>query len=137
MCIVQFLKGSCLLLGGTLFYTSLAYAAQPLNDSDLARITGQGYEVDTSVPNMIGFNFNDLGATKGINGSGNMELRTLPQLSPGSNNSITISDNAQSNLSALMNINAANAVIQVLMNLNINIDSQIETIIQENTASGL
>ena len=136
MCIVQFVKGSSLLLGCTLLYTSVSYAAEPLDDSELARITGQGYEVDTSVPNMIGFNFHDLGARKGIDGSGNMELRTLPQLSPG-NNSITLSDNAQSNLSALMNINAANAVIQVLMNLNINIDSEVGSLIQQNSASGL
>lgn len=46
--------------------------------------------------------------------------------------SLTLSDNAQRDLSSLININAVNSTINVLMNLNINIDSNIGQLNQYN-----
>lgn len=45
---------------------------------------------------------------------------------------LIISDNAQGNLSSLININAVNSAVNVLLNLNISIDSNIDTINQSN-----
>ncbi len=44
-----------------------------------------------------------------------------------------ISDNAQSNLRSLININAVNSPVQILLNLNINVNSNIEQIKQINS----
>lgn len=46
--------------------------------------------------------------------------------------SLVLSDNAQRNLSSLININAVNSEINVLMNLNINVDSNIGQLNQYN-----
>ena len=46
--------------------------------------------------------------------------------------SLTINGNAQQNLSSLININAVNSKINVLLNLNVNINSTVGTITQAN-----
>jgi hypothetical protein len=46
--------------------------------------------------------------------------------------SITLNGNAQQNLSSLINLNAVNSKINVLLNLNVNINSTVGTIIQSN-----
>lgn len=46
--------------------------------------------------------------------------------------SLVLSDNAQRDLSSLININAVNSAINVLMNLNINVDSNIGQLNQYN-----
>jgi len=45
---------------------------------------------------------------------------------------LTLNGNAQQNLSSLININAVNSKINVLLNLNVNINSTVGTIIQSN-----
>ena len=45
---------------------------------------------------------------------------------------LSISGNAQQNLSSLVNINAVNSKINVLMNLNVNINSTVGTLTQSN-----
>ena len=46
--------------------------------------------------------------------------------------SLQLMDNAQSNLSSLININAVNSPIQVLLNLNINVNSSVGNLSQWN-----
>ena len=46
---------------------------------------------------------------------------------------LLLSGGAQENLSSLININAVNSTINVLLNLNINIDSNVENLNQSNT----
>lgn len=46
--------------------------------------------------------------------------------------SLTIQDGAQSNLQSLININAVNSPVNVLLNLNININSQVGVLEQLN-----
>ena len=48
---------------------------------------------------------------------------------------LRLEDNAQGNLRALVNTNAVNSTVQVLINLNINIDSTINSITQVNSAA--
>ena len=45
---------------------------------------------------------------------------------------LNISDSAQQNLSSLINLNAVNSKINVLMNLNVNINSTVGTLTQSN-----
>jgi hypothetical protein len=45
---------------------------------------------------------------------------------------LTLNGSAQQNLSSLININAVNSKINVLLNLNVNINSTVGTIIQSN-----
>ena len=45
---------------------------------------------------------------------------------------LSISDSAQQNLSSLINLNAVNSKINVLMNLNVNINSTVGTLTQSN-----
>lgn len=48
---------------------------------------------------------------------------------------LLLRDSAQSNLQALVNMNAVNSVVNVLVNLNINIDSQVGDLRQINLAT--
>lgn len=48
---------------------------------------------------------------------------------------LLLRDSAQSNLRALINMNAVNSVVNVLVNLNINIDSQVGDLRQINLAT--
>lgn len=48
---------------------------------------------------------------------------------------LLLRDSAQSNLQALVNLNAVNSVVNVLVNLNINIDSQVGDLRQINLAT--
>lgn len=70
-----------------------------------------------------------------ISGEGSLEVQTYSVVAPV--NTIYLGDNAQGNLSSLVNINAVNSQISVLLNLNINIDSSVETLNQVNIRSVL
>ena len=48
------------------------------------------------------------------------------------NGTLSINGNAQQNLSSLVNLNAVNSKINVLMNLNVNINSTVGTLTQSN-----
>lgn len=61
-------------------------------------------------------------------------LDSLGGLNPGG---LTLTDNAQSHLQALVNINAVNSVVNLLLNLNISIDSSIGSINQLNVNGAL
>ena len=56
------------------------------------------------------------------------ELIVVPLYNSYETSSLQLSDNAQSNLRSLININAVNSPIQVLLNLNINVNSNIQQI---------
>lgn len=64
-----------------------------------------------------------------ITGNGNMVLTDE------SVQSISLSDQAQQNLSSLVNIISVNSTIQVMMNLNVNINSTVGTVNQGNTGT--
>ena len=66
-------------------------------------------------------------------GSVEGEVIVVPEYSNYETSSLLISDNAQSNLKSMININAVNSPIQILLNLNVNINSNIEQIRQLNT----
>ena len=63
------------------------------------------------------------------------EVIVLPMQTHHNTASLQLMDNAQSNLRSLININAVDSPIQVLLNLNINVQSTIDRVIQLNNLS--
>jgi hypothetical protein len=45
---------------------------------------------------------------------------------------LTLSGNAQQNLNSIININAVNSKVNVLLNLNVNINSTVGSVLQSN-----
>jgi hypothetical protein len=56
-----------------------------------------------------------------------------PALAPASGPSILMSGHAQQNLTAMVNVAAVNSSVQVLMNLNISINSRVNSVGQGNS----
>lgn len=122
------------LFAASLLCSASLQAAEPMSDEALSSTTARGYEVNPNdATEALNFSFSGLGVNKDINGSGNLKMQRAA-LTP-SNSNVIISDYAQSNLNAMMNINSANSIIQVLMNLNINVNSEVGSVVQGNTAA--
>jgi len=60
------------------------------------------------------------------------EVFVLPMANYNNLSSLQLTDNAQSNLRSLINVNAVNSPVQILLNLNINVNSTIGTVNQLN-----
>lgn len=122
-----------LLISGTLLGAwSQANAADVLSDDQLDQITAG----TASAAYNDGRLYFDLQKTTGrgtvIDATGNASLNIG---SAAINTGILqLQDNAQGNLRALVNTNAVNSPVQVLINLNINIDSHIGALNQINNA---
>jgi len=126
----------------TLLVTALLLATQagvsqsrrkPLDDSMLDRVTAAGVTTNVSPGGVVNFT-GEVPTVNGlVSGAGSLVVQ-----SPGNSTtntttgSINLSGNAQQNLSSLININAVNSTINVLLNLNININSTVGTILQSN-----
>jgi hypothetical protein len=124
------------------FFLSLLFFALPakaeeyaLDDMALGDVTAKGIglpEIDLE-DNVLNFALS--GLTKdgiGIDIVGNTEI--LQQALPDVQNvgAVVLKDQAQQNLQALVNVNAVNSLVQVLLNLNISIDSTVGSIAQGN-----
>lgn len=70
------------------------------------------------------------GAANRVTGEGTLSWSTVPL--NGVTNSVTLSGNAQQNLSSIVNIIAVNSLVNVLLNLNIAVNSTIGSITQQN-----
>ena len=109
---------------------------QRMSDDQLAAVTARGV---TEGPDLTGVNvetltFEDIGNAN-VNFNGTAEVRLLPlAMLPNitANSAINVSGSAQQNLRALVNFNAANAIVQVFLNLNININSNVNRLVQSN-----
>lgn len=69
----------------------------------------------------------------GTKGEVDGEVIVLPMTDVRNQSSLQLMDNAQSNLRSLINVNAVNSPVQVLLNLNININSNIGAVNQLNS----
>jgi len=111
-----------------------------LDDAELASVQGLGIQLSNTSDGMTRFTFQHEGAnSKKIEGSGDLSVvkqsaLTDPSLLINNNNSLILRDNAQNNLSSIVNVNAVNSAVQVLLNLNININSQVGSMVQGNKA---
>jgi hypothetical protein len=104
---------------------------KPLDDSTLDRVTAAGVSATVSqgvvsfagqVPTQNGL----------VTSTGTLAVQTAPITSTTTMGTLSLNGNAQQNLSSLININAVNSQINVLLNLNINIDSTVGSIVQSN-----
>jgi hypothetical protein len=103
---------------------------KPMSDSTLDNVTAAGISA-TATNGVVNFQ----GAVPTPNGlvssAGSLSVQSGPNTGT-SIGSLTLNGSAQQNLSSLININAVNSKINVLLNLNININSTVGTIIQSN-----
>lgn len=112
--------------------------AYDLADSVLGDVTAKGIGAETLDLTDNTLNFALSGLTRdniGIDVAGNAEvLQQALTNTPTVQNigSLQLQDQAQQNLRALVNVNAVNSMVQVLLNLNISVDSQVGSILQGN-----
>jgi len=104
-----------------------------LAEAELDRVTAGTQSGD---PELLKFDFvRTTRSGKTIRGEGSLDI--LSKLMSTSSSTIFLGDGAQGNLSSLININAINSQISVLLNLNINIDSSVGTLNQLNINSSV
>lgn len=129
--------GRFLLITGLALFTQMGLAqssikhdAKPLNDAMLDQITAGG--VSAGISNGVVQFQGSVPTPNGlVTGAGTMAISTGP-LTGTNVGSLTLNGQAQQNLSSLVNINAVNSKINVLLNLTVNINSTVGTLTQSN-----
>ncbi len=102
----------------------------PMSDSTLDNITAAGISA-TAANGVVKFQ-GEVPTPNGlVSSAGSLSVQSGPNTGT-SIGSLTLNGSAQQNLSSLININAVNSKINVLLNLNVNINSTVGTIIQSN-----
>ena len=104
---------------------------KPMTDDAMNRVTAGSVNANTTngVVNFQG----QVPTAKGlVTSTGSLAVQSTPQSSSTSTATLTLNGGAQQNLSSLININAVNSKVNVLLNLNININSTVGTIKQIN-----
>jgi len=101
-----------------------------LSDDMLDRVTAAGVSATVS-QGVINFSGQVPTANGLVTSTGTLAIQTGPY-SGTTLSTLTLNGNAQQNLSSLININAVNSKINVLLNLNININSTVGAILQSN-----
>ena len=122
------MKSSLLLV--LLLSSAIARAAEPLDDRQLDTVTAGADGGETA--ELLKFSAKHQtasGHTISVDGSVDLDrVRTLNAAS------LQLQDSAQSNLRSLININAVQSSVNVLLNLNIMIDSHVGELRQLNLA---
>jgi hypothetical protein len=109
----------------------VAAAHEPLSDEQLDAITAGA---DAAVLEEVTVHAARVTASgKRITADGTLGVQHIPNGLTAAD--LLLRDSAQSNLQALVNLNAVNSVVNVLLNLNINIDSQVGDLRQINLAT--
>jgi hypothetical protein len=122
-----------LVIVSLLLFTHAAVAQskkKPLSDDAMDRVTAAGVTA-TASQGVVKFSGQVPTPNGLVSSTGTLSVQTAP-VSGTTIGSITLNGDAQQNLSSLININAVNSKINVLLNLNINIDSTIGTVVQSN-----
>ena len=105
---------------------------EELTEGELGEITA-GAASAQLVDGVLQFQFaKETAGGRYIEGSGSVARYAEP-LSGGAGSYLIVSDNAQSNLSSFITVNAVNSAVTLLVNLNININSIIGSVGQTNT----
>jgi len=124
---------SLLVMAGSLAAITCSHAGEPLTDEQLDAITA-GSAAATFRGAPVNFEVQrNTASGKRIGASGNAQVVNSLDLS--NLGLLRLEDSAQGSLRALVNTNAVNSAVQVLINLNINIDSKINSITQVNNAT--
>jgi len=119
------------LISGAL-HTGDALAAEPLSDEQLDAITAGAHADDLEEIVVQAAHRTARGKT--VTAEGTLGISHMHDaLAEGQ---LLLRDSAQSNLRSLVNLNAVQSVVSVLVNLNINIDSHVGELRQINLSSG-
>lgn len=109
--------------------TKIKPTAKPMSDAAMDRVTAAG--VSAGVSNgVVNFQGSVPTANGLVSSAGTMSFQS--GLTGTTMGTLSLSDNAQQNLHSLVNINAVNSKINVLLNLNVNINSTVGTMTQAN-----
>ncbi len=122
-----------LVIAAMAFVTSVGMAqskAKPMSDNALDKVTAAGVSADVS-QGVVRFQGSVPTANGLVSSAGTLALQSGP-LTGTSMSTLSLNGNAQQNLSSLININAVNSKINVLLNLNVNINSTVGTLTQAN-----
>jgi hypothetical protein len=119
-----------LLIQAGMAQTRPQHKPQPLNDAALDRVTAGGMTAGIS-DGVVKFQGSVPTKNGLVTGAGTLAVLTGP-LTSLNQSTLTLNGQAQQNLTSLVNINAANSVVNVLLNLNVNINSTVGTITQTN-----
>ncbi len=103
---------------------------QPMSDTLLDHVTAAGVTA-TATNGVVNFQGQIPTANGLVSSAGSLSIQNGP-LTGTSIGSLTLNGSAQQNLSSLININAVNSKINVLLNLNVNINSTVGSILQSN-----
>ncbi len=105
------------------------WAFSELTDQQLTAVTAGSVDASSSSTEAltrIPFRYS------GKNGEVDGEILVVPIANYNTQGSLQLMDNAQSNLSSLINVNAVNSPVQILLNLNVTVNSSIGSINQLN-----
>lgn len=122
-----------LVLAGLVLLSPLALSqarGKPMTDSTLDRVTAAGVTASVN-QGVVDFAGQVPTANGLVTSSGTLSIQNTP-LTGMTLGSLSLTGNAQQNLSSLINIVAVNSKINVLLNLNVNINSTVGTILQSN-----
>jgi hypothetical protein len=123
--------GSAILLSALFFPVDPVDAYEGLSDEQLDLVTA-GTASAVRAGDKLDLEFlTKLRSGATVNGTGALQVRA-GHSPPSDVGKLVISDNAQGNLNAVINVNAVNSPVQVLLNLNINVNSNIGGIEQIN-----
>lgn len=107
-----------------------ARAARELTAEEMDRITAGSVSV-AQEDGAVNIRFqSSAGSGRSVDGAGTIEI--FKGVPPAAAGSLVLQDSAQSHLQSLININAVNSFVQVLLNLNVNINSTVGTVRQIN-----
>jgi hypothetical protein len=104
--------------------------AKPLSDAALDQVTAGSVSAGVS-DGVVRFAGQTPTANGLVSSTGSLALQSSP-IASSTMGTLSLNGNAQQNLSSLVNINAVNSKINVLLNLNININSTVSTLTQSN-----
>jgi len=104
--------------------------AKPLSDAALDQVTAGTISASTS-DGVVRFQGQTPTANGLVSSSGSLALQSGP-IGGTTTGTLNLNGNAQQNLSSLVNINAVNSKVNVLLNLNVNINSTVGTLTQSN-----
>jgi hypothetical protein len=125
-----------LLVMGLLLATQAGSAQsrrKPLDDATLDRVTAAGVTARVSPGGVVNFSGAVPTANGLVTGIGSLVVQPVSNSTTNTTTgTVSLGGSAQQNLSSLININAANSTINVLLNLNVNINSTVGTILQSN-----
>ena len=111
-------------------FSTGVWSFEELTDQQLSVITaGNAYSGSESSEVLTRIPFRYSGKKGSVDG----EVIVVPMNTYNQTSSLQLMDNAQANLRSLININAVNSPIQILLNLNINVNSTIGNLNQLNT----